>query len=34
MGLCLTKDKRQRENAKEVMKIVSKYSADPKVQAL
>ena len=34
MGLCLSKDKRQRENAKKVMGIVAKYSADSKVQAL
>jgi len=29
MGLCLKKDKRQRENAKAVLKIAAKISADP-----
>ena len=34
MGLCLKEDKRQRENAKAVLKIAAKISADPKAQAL
>ena len=34
MAICLSKDERQRNNAKAVMKIAAKISADPKAQAL
>ena len=34
MAICLTEDKQQRANAKKVLQIAAKISADPKAQAL